>query len=90
MAAVFDDDSLIQDVDAVAVHHGTDTMANQNDRVIGLQRIQSVDDDLFVFGVESAGRLVEHKDRSCWSREYFPAPAALRDYDSSYVVGRSG
>ena len=64
MAAVFDDHSLIQDVNAIAVHHGTDMMAHQNDRVLGLQRIQSVDDDLFVFGVESAGRFVKDEDRS--------------------------
>lgn len=63
MVAVFDDHSLIQHVNAIAAHHGSDMMADQHDRMLGFQRTQGVDHDLLVFGVQRAGGFVEHKDR---------------------------
>jgi hypothetical protein len=62
VAAVFDDRSVIQDVNAIAAHDRADLMADQHDRVLGFQRTQGLDYDLLVFRVESAGRFVEQKD----------------------------
>jgi len=59
MVAVFDDHSLIQDVNAIEAHHGSDMMADQHDRMLGFQRIQGIDHNLLVFGVQSAGGFVE-------------------------------
>ena len=64
MAAVLDDHSLIQDVNAITAHHRADVVADQHDGVLGFQRTQGLDYDLLVFRVKSAGGFIEHENGS--------------------------
>src|SRR5271156_6061235 len=63
MRAVFHDPSLIHDENLVAIHHGAEAMADNDDRSLPSQIAQSLRDHRFMMGIEGAGRLVENNDR---------------------------
>ena len=85
MDAVLDDHSLIQDVNAIAAHHGSGMMADRHDRMLGFQRTQGVDHDLLVFGVQIAGGFVEHKGRRFGEERPRQSDPLARPPESSYL-----